>query len=190
MADDILALMTHYICTGECGGVSEKPGVCNAQSCTKHNQPLVECNCKNHKTSDAKLIAYLNFEGEATRQAMEFYKSIFGGSLTMQTFSEAGMAEKEEYNDYIIHADLANEIFTIYASSGMPGQKVNFGDSISLSIVGSDDKALRGYFEKLSEGGKIVMPLEKQFWGDVFGMVKDKFGINWMVNISGGDKND
>lgn len=130
------------------------------------------------------LIPYLNFDGATTREAMEFYKSIFGGTLTMQTFGDVNMAQNDEQKDYVMHADLTTELFTLYASSGQPDQPTKFGDSVSLSLVGSDEEKLTEYFNKLSEGGEVLMKLEKQFWGDMFGMCRDKFGIQWMANIT------
>lgn len=132
---------------------------------------------------ETSLIPYLNFDGTTTSDAMKFYQSIFGGELTMQTFAEAGMSKSDEDKNYIVHAELKTEGLTFMASSGQPGVPINFGDSVSMNIVGTDSQKLNSWFEKLSEGGNVIMPLEKQFWGDVFGMLKDKFGIQWMINI-------
>lgn len=74
--------------------------------------------------------------------------------------------------------------FTLMASDTPPGMNVTRGDNISVSLSGDDAAALRGYWEKLSAGGSVSVPLEKQMWGDVFGMCTDRFGIPWMVNIS------
>lgn len=130
------------------------------------------------------LNSYLNFNGPDTGTAMKFYQSIFGGELTMQTFGEAGMAKNDEEKDFVIHATLKTETFSFMASSGQPGQTVKFGDSVSLSLNGDDEAQLTEWFHKLSEGGVVHMKLEKQFWGDIFGLCTDKFGIQWMVNIS------
>jgi len=59
------------------------------------------------------------------------------------------------------------------------------GTNISMSLSGDNETELRSYYEKLSAGGAVTMPLEKAPWGDTFGMCADQFGINWMVNISG-----
>lgn len=58
------------------------------------------------------------------------------------------------------------------------------GNNVHLSINGSESDKLTEFFNKLSEGGKVTMPLEKQFWGDVYGSLTDQFGVHWMVNIS------
>lgn len=129
------------------------------------------------------LVPYLNFDGPVTAEAMNFYKSIFGGELTIQTFGDAGMAQNDEEKNYVMHAVLQTPEVTFMASSGRPGTKIVFGDSVTMSLVGEDEQKLTGWFNKLAVGGKITMKLEKQFWGDVFGMLTDKFGIQWMVNI-------
>jgi PhnB protein len=129
-----------------------------------------------------RLNPYLNFNGN-TKEAMEFYHSIFGGKLDMQTFGEANMAADESQKDLIVHARLESDGILIMASEGKPGEKVNFGDNVSLSLVGEDEEKLTEWFGKLSENGKITMPLAKQFWGDTFGMCTDKFGVQWMINI-------
>jgi len=129
------------------------------------------------------LIPYLNFNGN-TAEAMKFYQSILGGELTLQTFGEAGMAKAPEEKGRVIHASLKNEALSFMASDGHPNQRVNFGDNIHLSIIGSDEDKLTNFFNKLAQGGKVDMPLAKQFWGDTFGMLTDKFGVHWMVNIA------
>ena len=134
-----------------------------------------------------KLLPYLNFDGK-TGEAMKFYQSVLGGELKIQTFGESGMPAKDEYKDRIMHAELKNDDLTFMASDGNNEHPVKMGDNISMSIVGSETEKLTEWFNKLSEGGKILMPLEKQFWGDTFGMLVDKFDIQWMVNISQGEQ--
>lgn len=132
-----------------------------------------------------QLIAYLTFDGK-TAEAMKFYQSVFGGDLTMRTFADAFPDTREELRDRIMHAQLTNEEFSIMASDTHPehGPTFTVGNNVSLSLVGEDKERLTEYFEKLKDGGEVVMPLEKQFWGDVYGVLVDKFGINWMVNIA------
>jgi PhnB protein len=131
-----------------------------------------------------QLNPYLNFPGN-TREAMEFYQKVLGGKLQVQTFSEApGMDIPPGYEDKVIHAMLDADGVVIMASESMPGTEVTFGDNISLSLSGSNADRLTQIFNALSEGGTITMALEKQFWGDTFGMATDKYGVNWMVNIT------
>jgi PhnB protein len=128
------------------------------------------------------LNPYITFNGDA-RAAMEFYAQVFGGELKTNTFGEFGGAD-EGYADKIMHAQLeAGDGLTLMASDTGPGMGYEPGANISISLSGDDDEKLRGYWDKLSDGGTVTMPMEKQMWGDVFGMCVDRFGINWMVNI-------
>ena len=115
--------------------------------------------------------------------AMKYYHSIFGGELTMQTFEEAKMARSAAEKDLIIHARLDSGGFVLMASDVPPGRKATLGDSVHLSLTGKDGEKLTRAFEGLSRGGKVDMPLARQFWGDTYGQVTDRFGIHWMVNI-------
>ncbi len=126
------------------------------------------------------LNPYISFAGDA-RQAMEFYEQVFGGTLTLNTFGDMGA---EEQPDAIMHGSLVTrDGYTIMGADNPPGMPHQPGNTMTVSLSG-DDTALRGYWDKLSEGGNVTMPLEKQMWGDEFGMLTDKFGVSWMVNIS------
>lgn len=132
----------------------------------------------------SKLNPYVNFDGNA-REAMEFYQDVLGGDLTMHTFGEYGDPNAPEA-EKIMHAMLESERgYTLMASDTPPGMPYNPGDNITISLSGDDADALRGYWEKLSEDGTVSVPLEKQMWGDEFGQCTDRFGIPWMVNITG-----
>ena len=129
----------------------------------------------------SRLNPYIGFSNNA-REAMEFYRGVFGGELALNTFGESGVAAPGEENK-IMHAQLETPSgFTLMASDTPAGMARTEGSSIAISLSG-DDPDLRGYFEKLSTGGTVTMPLEKQMWGDEFGMVVDPFGVQWMVNI-------
>ena len=132
----------------------------------------------------SKLNPYVSFAGNA-REAMEFYKDVFGGELTSSTFGEYGDATAPNA-DQIMHSQLESQAgFTLMGADTPPGGSHNPGDNIAISLSGDDDAMLRGYWEKLSAGGQVSVPLEKQMWGDEFGMCQDKFGLAWMVNIAG-----
>ncbi len=131
----------------------------------------------------AALTPYLTFNGNAA-EAMRFYQSVLGGELSMQTFGDAKMAKTPKEKDRIVHAVLKNEALSLMASDGQVSKKVKFGDNISMSISGEEGDELRQVFKKLAKGGTVDMPLAKQFWGDTFGMLTDKFGVHWMVNIA------
>ena len=130
----------------------------------------------------SRLNPYISFEHDA-RQAMEFYKEVFGGQLALNTFGEYGEADSP-IADKIMHGILETDNgFTIMAADTPPGMERNPGDTITISLSGDDADELRGYWDKLSSSGKVSMPLEKQVWGDEFGMTVDQYGVAWMVNI-------
>jgi PhnB protein len=133
----------------------------------------------------SKLNPYISFQGNA-KEVMEFYKSIFGGTLTLTTFKDGGMAQNQADGDQIMHAMLvADNGITIMGADLPDGMEYNHGTNISISLSGDNEAELTGYYDKLSEGGNIAEPLAKAPWGDTFGMLTDKFGIFWMVNIAG-----
>lgn len=131
-----------------------------------------------------RLNPYLAFDGDAA-QAMAFYEQVFGGTLDVTTFGQAGMADPA-VADRVMHANLHTPTdFTLMASDVPPGQPYQPGGAIAVSLSGDDAGQLRGWWARLSEGGTITMPLERQQWGDDFGMCLDRFGTPWMVNIAG-----
>jgi len=130
----------------------------------------------------SRLNPYISFNGNA-RQAMEFYKDVFGGDLAVNTFGEYGMEGPQA--DKVMHAMLeAPSGFTLMGADYPPGSERQHGNDNTISLSGEDESELRGYWDKLSDGGTVTMPLEKQMWGDTFGMCTDKFGHDWMVNIT------
>lgn len=131
----------------------------------------------------SRLNPYISFSDNA-RQAMEFYRDVFGGTLALHTFGESGIPDTEKA-DQIMHAMLETPSgFTLMGADTPPGMEHDPGSNISISLSGDDDAELRGYWERLSDGGVVTVALDKQPWGDVFGMCTDRFGIPWMVNIS------
>ena len=128
------------------------------------------------------LNPYISFRDTA-RSALEFYQQVFGGDLSMNTFAEFG-AQHGDNGDQIMHGRLTTPTgFVIMAADTPPDMEYNPGTNIAVSLSGDDADDLRGYWAKLSDGGTVSVPLEKQMWGDEFGMVIDKFGITWMVNV-------
>ncbi|MDR6804461.1 PhnB protein [Dyadobacter sp. BE34] len=129
----------------------------------------------------AVLHPYLMFEGNC-REAMEFYKGIFGGELNMMTFGQVDNSCPAAIRDHIMHASLmGGEIDFMACDTPKPGPLG--GDKIQLSLSGFDEANLRNKFAQLSEGGTITVPMEKQVWGDIFGAFKDKYGIDWMIDV-------
>lgn len=135
---------------------------------------------------NSRLNPYINF-ADTARQAMTFYQEVFGGELTLDTFEEYGMSEDPADADRIMHAALTTDNGTTIMAADTPRSlpAPMPGATMSLSLSGTDEAELRGYWDKLSDGGKITMQLAPQIWGDVFGMCVDKFGIHWMINITG-----
>jgi PhnB protein len=128
------------------------------------------------------LNPYISFRDNA-RQALEFYRDVFGGNLNLNTFGQYGDANAPGA-DNIMHGQLdADNGMTLMAADTPPGMDFNEGGgNITISLSGDDEQQLRGYWDKLSEGGTVTMPFEKQMWGDLFGMCTDKFGVPWMVD--------
>ena len=132
-----------------------------------------------------RLNPYLSFQDTA-RQAMELYSSIFGGKLTLNTFAEFHASEDPTEQDKIMHSMLETDDGRGLMGADTPnsmGYTPAAGMAVSLS--GDDEGRLRGYWDKLVEGGTATVPLERAPWGDTFGMCTDRFGISWMVNIAG-----
>lgn len=133
----------------------------------------------------AVLNPYLNFRGNA-REAMEFYKEVFGGKLTISTFADFHAASDPSEEGLVMHADLEGPDGIRFMAADVPGRMefVPGTNNFSMSLSGENEAELRGYFEKLSDGGSVSMPFETATWGDTFGMCTDKFGVSWLVNIA------
>jgi len=130
------------------------------------------------------LNPYIGFSGEA-RDALAFYKDVFGGEATLSTFGEGGMPHEPGQENLVMHAQLTTpDGFTLMMSDGQPASGA-VKDGFSISLSGDDKDKLRGFWDKLAEGGTVTQPLVEAPWGDSFGMLTDKFGTDWMVNISG-----
>jgi len=134
---------------------------------------------------NSKLNPYINFNGNA-KEAIEFYHDVFGGQLTTSTFKEGGMPHDPSEADKIMHAMLVvDNGITLMASDTPKGWAYNPGTNLSVSLSGDNEAELKGYWDKLAAGAKVEQPLEQAPWGDTFGMLTDKFGIRWLVNIAG-----
>lgn len=130
------------------------------------------------------LNPYLSFKDNA-REAFQFYQTVFGGQLTMSTFKEFQVSEDPADANKIMHAMLVGDRGITFMGADTPSYaQYDGGSRISMSLSGEDEAELHGYFEKLSVGGQINQPLEKAPWGDSFGMLTDRYGVDWMVNIN------
>jgi PhnB protein len=131
----------------------------------------------------SRLNPYLNFNGNA-RQAIEFYASVFGGEANFNTFADFGAKDSPDA-DRIMHGQLETGAgYTIMAADVTSDMEYHPMAGCSISLSGDDAGALRGYWEKLSASGTTTMPMQKQAWGDEFGMCVDGYGVPWLINIS------
>lgn len=131
------------------------------------------------------LNPYLGFRGDA-REAMEFYHRVFGGELALSTFAEFQAAEDPAEADLVMHAQLTGRNGLVIMGSDTPQRMpYNPGDTVSVSLSGDDEAELRGYWDGLAEGATVLQPLVPATWGGSFGMLKDRFGTTWLVNING-----
>ncbi len=129
-----------------------------------------------------KLNPYLNFPGN-TREALNFYKECLKGEIvSMQTYGETHMDVEDKYKNNIIHAEFKADGVEFMASDGMPGFAATPGNMIAMSINLDDEQEQKDIFNALAAGGKVTMPLDKTFWGAIFGQLTDRFGIQWLLN--------
>jgi PhnB protein len=128
-----------------------------------------------------KIDAYLFFPGTAAA-AMEFYKNVFGGTLTVVRRGDVDPSATGPDKDLVINATLDTEDFYLRASD-RDDATTEPQTRVALSLIGTDEARLRKVYDELSADGTQDNPLEKVFWGDIFGALTDKFGINWQVNI-------
>jgi PhnB protein len=134
-----------------------------------------------------QINAYIGFN-RTCREAMNFYKECLGGDLMLQTIGESPMAAQfpPAMKDQILHSSLTKGPLLIMGTDCTTPEGFVKGNNISLSLICSTEEEINTFFSKLSEGGKIIDPLKEQFWGAIFGVLRDKYGIGWMFNY---DKN-
>jgi PhnB protein len=132
---------------------------------------------------ETRLNPYLNFR-DNTREAMEFYKSVFGGKLDLSTYKDFHASQTPGEDNLIMHGVLeTGNGLTFMAADTPERMEYKPGNNFSMSLSGDDDSELSGYFEKLAAGGRVTMPLALAVWGDKFGMLTDRFGVAWLVNV-------
>ena len=128
-----------------------------------------------------ELNAYLFFPGNAG-QAIAFYQQVFGGQVTITRLGDVDPTAASEQKDLVINALLTGGDITLRASD-REDTTTDEQTRVELSLIGTDETRLRALFDGLAQGGIVRADLEKQFWGDIFGAVTDKYGIGWQVNI-------
>ncbi|NMO54713.1 VOC family protein [Actinoplanes sp. TBRC 11911] len=130
----------------------------------------------------SQLNPYITFNGNA-REAMEFYHSILGGDLTVNTFGEFGNPDPA-VADKVMHSMVTSPRgYMLMASDTAPGMPFTAGNNMSISLSGDPGEGLEDVWDKLAAGGTVHVPFEKQMWGDVFGLLTDRYGIQWMVDV-------
>lgn len=133
-----------------------------------------------------RLNPYLSFRDTA-RQAMEYYHATFGGELHLTTFAEMQASEDPAEAGKIMHGMLEGGNGIVLMGADTPNaMEFTPAAGFAVSLSGDDETTLRGYWDRLTDGGSVTMPLEKAPWGDTFGMCTDRFGTSWMVNITAG----
>ncbi|MCI2237015.1 VOC family protein [Paenibacillus sp. TRM 82003] len=132
-----------------------------------------------------RLSPYVSLPGTA-REALAFYRSVLGGEVSTSTFGEFGGGGAEGVDpDGVMHGQLDTPSgFTLMVSDAVAGTSPATGSNIALCLFGDDLEQLRGFFDGLAEGGEVTTPLEVQVWGDPYGALTDRFGVDWMVNAS------
>lgn len=132
------------------------------------------------------LNPYLNFR-DTTREAMSFYQSVFGGDLTLSTYAEMGQSDQPDEKDKIMHSQLVVDGRLSLMAADLPSSTAFDGNHAQIALSGGpeDESTLRGWWDRLSDGATVHEPLTTAPWGDAFGMLADRHGTTWMVNIAG-----
>jgi PhnB protein len=131
------------------------------------------------------LNPYLSFQDNA-REAMTFYQSVLGGELTVSTFGEFHASDDPAEQEKVMHSRLETPDGLVLMGADTPNaMEFQPQAGVAVSLSGDAEERLRGYWERLSDGGTVVMPFEKAPWGAIFGMCVDRFGTSWMVNAGG-----
>ena len=129
-----------------------------------------------------RLNPYLGF-GDNARQAIEFYRSVFGGELTLSTFGEFQASEDPAEADKIMHGQLESPGGLVLMAADTPDRmELATQSNISVSVSGQDLAELQGYWDRLADGGTVLQPFAPAPWGATFGMLTDKFGVAWLIN--------
>ena len=129
------------------------------------------------------LNPYFSFRDTA-EEAMTFYRSVFGGELSVSRFSEYGAIDDPAEQDKVMHSMLTTGTgMVLMAADTLNSMDLAVGENVSVSVSGDDESVMRGWWEALGAGGTVTMPLEEAPWGGLFGMCTDRFGIHWMFSV-------
>ena len=131
-----------------------------------------------------RVSPYLRFDGNCA-DAMKFYKSCFGGDLSMMTVAESPMAGQLQGKNpqHVFHASLTSGSIELLGSDMAPKEGLMKGNATAFALQCASEQELRTYFSKLSAGGKVSYPVDKASWGGLYGQLIDKFGNDWMLTF-------
>jgi PhnB protein len=131
-----------------------------------------------------KIVPYLFFAGNA-QEAIDFYADALGGKVArIQRYGESPAPTDEDWKQKVMHSRIEFGDDVLMISDGSKGQPVKTDGNIQITVETEDLDSTEKMFSKLSSGGKVAQALKKEFWGDYFGMLQDKFGVSWMFNCS------
>jgi len=128
-----------------------------------------------------KLNPYLLFTGNA-KEAIAFYASVFNASCKIMTYGEGPEKTDDDWKDKVLHCSMEFDKNLLMISDGFKGYEAKLDGNIQLSLEVNSIEKINEIFEKMSEGGKVSMPLQDTFWGARFEMLQDKFGTQWMFS--------
>ncbi|WP_415975700.1 VOC family protein [Rhodococcus sp. 077-4] len=140
---------------------------------------------------------HLNFRGDA-RAALEFYRSVFGGETVMSTYGDVGMPQGLPDSDNVVFGRVENESGFRIMAYDIPGHTAaaatgatyrENGTTVTdqpffVSVRAQTIEELQGYWDALSSGGKIVEPLAASAWSPGFGMLTDRYGVTWSLDVA------
>ncbi|MDE2041352.1 MAG: VOC family protein [Patescibacteria group bacterium] len=133
----------------------------------------------------ASISPHVRFPDGKCKEGMNFYKAIFGGAVEFMTVgdapADAGLPEELD-KKLIMHASLENNDFYL-SGSDMMRDPIKAGDNVSIMVDCQNQKEVDDIFAKLAKGGDVFMKPEETFWGGYFGMVTDKYGVEWSLNF-------
>lgn len=127
---------------------------------------------------------HINFRGQA-REALTYYKSVFGGEIALFTYAEAQRSHGPEQDDLITWGQVASEAgFRVMAYDVQPDLEWAPGTiPYFISVRGRDAAEIQGYWDRLAEGSSVIQPIGPAGWSPLYGMVRDRFGITWVLDV-------
>ncbi|MCF3132304.1 VOC family protein [Streptomyces olivochromogenes] len=129
-------------------------------------------------------VTHLNFRGDA-RAALTFYRSVFGGDLVMVTYKDAGNVQEPSEADQVmwgqVAADSGFRVMAYDVPSRMPWSQGE--NAFFVSLRGETAEEVTAYWKKLSEDATVLRPLEPAQWAPLYGMLRDRFGVTWVVDV-------